>query len=157
MARLSEDSGNQVAERSNRCRHRYPNHPCNNDASCYPHRTTKTRRAAPTPTRADNGDGPGTHAEIYVLTEDRNPVLKGTSKTGVIAQKVDYVTRDVVHKGDYCDGGPLSAPYFTMYRNVYGRSKRDHKQFNALACAAIDLSSNRLFRIDPPVDLRPRS
>lgn len=108
--------------------------------------------------RADNGQAEGSHAEIYVLSSDHNPVLKETLKRGVIAQKVDFVTRDAVRKSPYCDGGEFAAPSFTVYRNVYGRSLPPaKKQFSALTCAAINQNSDRLFRVDPPVDLRPRS
>lgn len=107
--------------------------------------------------RSDDGQAAGTHAEIYVLTKDRNPVVKGTLPRGFIAQKVDYVTRDAIRKDPFCDGGRLASPRFTIYRNVYGRTVPTNKyMFPALACDAIDESQNRLYRADPQVNLTPR-
>jgi len=107
--------------------------------------------------RADDGQAEGTHAEIYVLSSDRNPVLKGTAKNGAIAQKVEFVTRDAARKTPYCDGGELAAPTFTIYSNVYGKARLPaKKKFGALACAAIPQNNDRLFGIDP-TNLKPRS
>jgi len=84
-------------------------------------------------------------------------VLNGTLKRGVIAEKVDYVTRDQVAKGEYCDNGVLAAPYFTIIQNVYGHSRSAKLGFKALACSVLTQSGERLFGVQPPVDLQPRS
>ncbi len=108
--------------------------------------------------RPDDGTAPGTHAEIYVLAKNRNPIRNETLSRGELVQKIGYATRELVRTEEYCDKGALAAPVFVVYRTSYGKARPpDKKQLPAVSCASIMENSDRLFRADPPIDLRKKS